>query len=99
MMSQSRQGISNRIDVLKEQIYFLSKIQASSSFKKISSGSLAETNEGYFFFGLALGSLMFNNKKVIALSFQSPLGKAFHNKEVGEKVAFRDQTFIILNCW
>lgn len=63
MMSQSRQGISSRIDVFKEQLYFLNQIQASSSFKKVSSGSLVETNEGYFFFGLALGNLIFDKNK------------------------------------
>lgn len=99
MMSQSRNGISSRIDAFKAQIYFLSQIQANSSFKKVSSGSLVETNEGYFFFGLALGNLNFNQKQVIALSFQSPLGKAFLNKKVGDKVTFRGRTFTLLNCW
>jgi len=97
MMSQSRQSISSRIELLKEQHYFLSQIQVDSSFEKVSSGSLIETDEGYFFFGLALGNLTFKNKSIVALSFQSPLGKSFHNKKIGEKVEFRGRTFTILN--
>ncbi len=98
MMSQSRQSIAGRIDVFNEQLYFLSQIQANSLLDKVSSGSLVETNEGYFFFGLALGNLTFKKKQVIALSFQSPLGKAFLNKQVGDQVEFRGRTFIVLNC-
>lgn len=98
MMSQSRQSISGRIDVLKEQLYFLKQTQANSSTKKVSSGCLVETTEGYFFFGLALGNLSFDNKQVVALSFQSPLGKVFLDKKIGDKVEFRDRTFTILNC-
>ena len=98
MMSQSRQGISGRLDALKEQIHFLKQIPSRSSIGKVSTGSLVETNEGYFFFGLSIGNLTFNNKLVVALSFQSPLGKAFLDKKIGDKVEFRDRTFTILNC-
>lgn len=98
MMNQSRQNISGRIDTLKEQAHFLSQNQVRSTLTKVESGSLVETNEGYFFFGLALGNLKYKDHQVIALSFQSPLGEAFHHKKVGEKVIFRDKSFIILNC-
>lgn len=98
MMSQSRQSIASRIDACKEQLYFLNQIETNSSSSEVSSGKLVETNEGYFFFGLALGKLTFNKKQVIALSFQSPLGKAFLNKKIGDKVEFRGRNFTILNC-
>ncbi len=99
MMSQARESISGRIEALKEQVYFLSQVQAKSSIKKVSSGSLVETNEGYFFFGLALGNLNFRGEQIVALSFQSPLGKAFLDKEVGDMVEFRGRIFSLLNCW
>jgi hypothetical protein len=99
MMSQSRQGIASRIDICKEQLYFLSELEANSSSNEVSAGKLVETNEGYFFFGLALGNLSFNQEQVVALSFQSPLGRAFLKKKVGDKVEFRGRTFTILNCW
>jgi len=98
MMSQSRQSIASRMDACKEQLYFLSQLEAKSSSKGVSSGSLVETNEGYFFFGLALGNLSFQNKQVIALSFQSPLGMAFLNKKIGDNVEFRGRRYTILNC-
>jgi len=99
MMSQSRHSIASRIEVCKEQLYFLSQIEAKSSSNEVSSGKLVETNEGYFFFGLALGNLTFNKKQVTALSFQSPLGKAFLNMQIGDKVEFRGRRFTILNCY
>lgn len=74
-MMQIEQGkLSKQLNEALEQKVVLEKINAGVSSPQITSGSLVITNKGFLFIGIALGKIVVDEKPVIVLSPQSPLG-------------------------
>ena|SRR5690554_4850076 len=73
----------------------MSKIDITQDFTTIQNGSLAITNNGNFFFAVAIGKVEINKKDYFVISIGSPLGQAFRDKKAGEKVIFNGKTYQI----
>lgn len=67
----------------------LDKIDPQTIFSKVAFGALVETSMGIFFVTIGVGVVEFDDKKVMAISPQSPIGQAIAGKEVGETFDFR----------
>jgi transcription elongation GreA/GreB family factor len=77
---------------LKEE---LSRITVSKMLKKATFGSLIVTNQETYFLSIGIGKLMVNEENIYVISIDSPLGKSFFNKRVGEHVIFQAKELII----
>lgn len=73
----------------------LSRINVDNSFTTIQNGSLAITNHGNFFFAIAVGKVEINEQDYFIISISSPLGQAFKDKQVGDKVVFNGKNYHI----
>ena len=74
MMQIEQEKISKQLNEALEQKSALEKIYANISSSQITKGSLITTNNGYLFVSVALGKILVDEKQVIVLSPQSPLG-------------------------
>jgi transcription elongation GreA/GreB family factor len=80
---------------LRYQIYefqkmeeIVQKINPSKSNSKINLGSLVETDKGWFYISVGLGSLTFKEQLVFAINPEAPVGKALIAKEKGDSIHF-----------
>ena len=62
----------------------------------VTNGSLVTTQKGIFYLSIALGKINVLNKDVMVISIESPLGKAFLGKKIGEEVGFKEMKYKIL---
>jgi len=73
----------------------LEKINPSLSASVIVNGSLVKTNLGYLFVSVALGKTVIENRTVIALSPQSPLGQKLMGLSVSGVAEINGNRYII----
>ena len=64
------------------------KINPSKTNSKINLGSLVETDKGWFYISVGLGSLTFKEQLVFAINPEAPVGKALIAKEKGDSIHF-----------
>ena len=72
------------------QRIFLEK-QAST----VNTGSLIKTNRGIFLLGVAAGKCMVEQKTILSLSIQSPLGNKLIGSKTGDIVTIHSNQYII----
>ena len=80
---------------LRYQIYefqkmqdVVQKINPSKSNSKINLGSLVETDKGWFYISVGLGSLTFKEQVIFAINPEAPVAKALIAKEKGDSIHF-----------
>lgn len=73
----------------------LSRINPEKRSSSVEIGSLVQTDKGYCFVGIAVGKLMIDGMECLAISTASPIGKLMIGKQLGDSVAFNEQTFVI----
>lgn len=64
------------------------KINPSKTNSKINLGSLVETDKGWFYISVGLGSLTFKEQVIFAINPEAPFGKALIEKEKGDSIHF-----------
>ena len=64
------------------------KINPSKTNSKINLGSLVETDKGWFYISVGLGSLTFKEQLIFAINPEAPFGKALIAKEKGDSIHF-----------
>lgn len=84
-----------QLQELLHQQAALGKINPALFASMIVNGSLVKTNRGYFFMSIALGKAVIEDKAVIALSPQSPLGQKLMGLKTGDTAAMNDTVYTI----
>ena len=64
------------------------KINPSKTNSKINLGSLVQTDKGWFYISVGLGSLTFKEQVIFAINPEAPFGKALIEKEKGDSIHF-----------
>ena len=64
------------------------KINPSNMNSKINLGSLVQTDKGWFYISVGLGSLTFKDQVIFAINPEAPVGKALIGKVKGERIHF-----------
>jgi len=83
MMHIEQEKLNNKLKEILEQKAILDKIDATLNHTKIALGSLVQTNGMLLFISAALPKITVENKTIIAVSPQSPLGSKLMGNEVG----------------
>ena len=90
----------SRLGNNNEMLSNLLKINPYLKPKTIQSGSLIQTNYGWFFISIGIGKVTLeNNAEVIVLSPVAPLGRMFLNKEKNDCFSFQDRQYQIIESY
>ncbi len=83
MMHIEQEKLNHKLKEILDQKAVLDKIDASSNHTKIALGSLVQANGMLLFISAALPKIIIEDKTIIAVSPQSPLGSKLMGNEVG----------------
>ncbi|WP_298302489.1 hypothetical protein [Flavobacterium sp.] len=83
MMHIEQEKLNQKLKEILDQKTILDKIDASANHTKIALGSLVQANGMLLFISAALPKITVEDKTIIAVSPQSPLGSKLMGNEVG----------------
>lgn len=83
MMHIEQEKLNHKLKEILDQKSVLDKIDASANHTKIALGSLVQANGMLLFISAALPKITIEDKTIIAVSPQSPLGSKLMGNEVG----------------
>jgi len=89
MLQQEINNVQRQLNETLNQQSFLQKLSIESC-SKVQNGALVKTDKGLFYISASLGEIIFEDKKIMTISSESPLAKAMFGKKELE-------TFIINN--
>ncbi len=95
MMHLEQEKLNQKLAEIIEQKNVVDKIDADAIHTKIALGSLVQTNEMLFYISAALPKIQLENKTIIAVSPQSPLGSQLMGKSLGDEVVINSNRFQI----
>lgn len=94
MLQQEINNLQIQLNEVLKQQDFLKTILVKSS-DKAEKGAVVKTEKGLFFISVSLGEIIFENKKIICISPESPLAKAMHGKKKDEVFSLNNMNQII----
>jgi hypothetical protein len=94
MIHIEQEQLAGRLRQLQRQKSILLQINMTQSVY-VKSGSLVQTDKGYFFISTALGCIQVEGQAVYVISAESPLGKQLLAKTVGQEARFGDRCYLI----
>ena len=95
MMHLEQEKLNQKLAEIIAQKNVVDKIDADAIHTKVALGSLVQTNEMLFYISAALSKIQLENKTIIAVSPQSPLGSQLLGKSLGDEVIINTNRFQI----
>jgi transcription elongation GreA/GreB family factor len=95
MMHIEQEKLNHKLKEILDQKNIIDKIDASANHTKIALGSLVQANGMLLFISAALPKIMVNDKTIIAVSPQSPLGNKLMGNEVGFAFEINTTKYVI----
>lgn len=95
MMHLEQEKLNHKLAEILNQKAILDKIDANSKHNKIALGSLVQANEMWFYISGAMPKIQLEDKTIIAVSSESPLGNQLMGKSEGDKIQINSNTFQI----
>ena len=95
MMHLEQEKLNQKLAEIIGQKNSIDKIDADAIHTKVALGSLVQTNEMLFYISAALPKIQLENKTIIAVSPQSPLGSQLMGKSLGDEVLINNNRFQI----
>ena len=95
MMHLEQEKLNQKLAEIIAQKNVVDKIDADAIHTKVALGSLVQTNEMLFYFSAALPKIQLENKTIIAVSPQSPLGSQLMGKSLGDEILINTNRFQI----
>lgn len=95
MMHIEQEKLNHKLKEILAQKAIIDKIDASANHTKIALGSLVEANGMLLFISAALPKITVDDKTIIAVSPQSPLGNKLMGNEVGFSFEINTTKYLI----
>ncbi|WP_298137346.1 hypothetical protein [Flavobacterium sp.] len=95
MMHIEQEKLNHKLKEILDQKAILDKIDPSTNHTKITLGSVVQANGMLLFISAALPKITINDKTIIAVSPQSPLGSKLMGNEVGFEFEINGIIFIV----
>lgn len=95
MMHIEQEKLNHKLKEILDQKAILDKIDASANYTKIALGSLVQANGMMLFISAALPKITIDDKSIIAVSPQSPLGSKLMGNEVGFEFEINRTKYLI----
>ena len=97
MMHIEQEKLNHKLKEILAQKAIIDKIDASANHTKIALGSLVQANGMLLFISAALPKITVDDKSIIAVSPQSPLGSKLMGNEVGFAFEINTTKYVIQN--
>ena len=88
MAQLEQEKLRYQIHEFQKMEEIVQKINPSKSNSKINLGSLVQTDKGWFYISVGLGSLTFKEQVIFAINPEAPFGKTLIGKEKGDSIHF-----------
>ena len=88
MAQNEQEKIGQQIFELEKQIELVKRIPVDNQSKTIGLGSVIKTTENTFYLSIGFGKIICDNKPVLCISPNAPLGQIFIGKAVNDEVVF-----------
>jgi transcription elongation GreA/GreB family factor len=88
MAQLEQEKLRYQIQEFQKMEEIVKKINPSNMNSKIHLGSLVQTDKGWFYISVGLGSLTFKDQDIFAINPEAPFGKALIGKEKGDSIHF-----------
>ncbi len=95
MMHIEQEKLNHKLKEILDQKSVIDKIDASANHTKIALGSLVQANSMFLLISAALPKITVEDKTIIAVSPQSPLGSKLMGNEVGFEFEINSTKFKI----
>lgn len=95
MMHIEQEKLNHKLKEILAQKAIIDKIDASANHTKIALGSLVQANGMLLFISAALPKIIVDDKSIVAVSPQSPLGSKLMGNEVGFSFEINTTTYNI----
>lgn len=95
MMHIEQEKLNHKLKEILAQKAIIDKIDASANHTKIALGSLVQANGMLLFISAALPKITVDDKSIIAVSPQSPLGNKLMGNEVGFAFEIHTTNYVI----
>ena len=95
MMHLEQEKLNQKLAEIIGQKNSIDQLDADAIHTKVALGSLVQTNEMLFYISAALPKIQLENKAIIAVSPQSPLGSQLMGKSLGDEVEINNNRFQI----
>ena len=95
MMHLEQEKLNQKLAEIIGQKNSIDKIDADAIHNKIALGSLVQTNDMLLYISAALPKIHLENKTIIAVSPQSPLGSQLLGKSLGDEIVINTNRFQI----
>lgn len=100
MMHLEIEKLAHQVGEYQQQLQTIHHFKhLSTTVNCISNGTLVQLSTGWFFLGVALGKVTFENTPVFCLSQQAPMGQQLLGKKVGEDIKVNVSTLRIVNIY
>jgi hypothetical protein len=96
MLQLEQEKLAKQIQTIEQQTALLYQYAPATKHSSVVSGSLVQTNRGYFYIAVGLGKLSIDNINCFAISAQSPIGQVLLNKQVNDRIVFNQIEYAIL---
>lgn len=83
MLQQEINNIQRQLNETLNQQNFLKKLNTEVC-TKVQNGALVKTDKGFFYISVSSGEIVFEGKKIMTISSESPLSKAMFGKKIAE---------------
>lgn len=97
MMHIEQEKLNRKLQDFIDQKVLLDKIDVQQNFQKIGLGSLVQANGMLLFISTALPKIVMEDKTIIAVSPQSPLGSHLLGKEIGFSFKINETQYLVEN--
>ncbi len=95
MLQIEQENMGRQLKEAINQKSILEKIDPTLHTIETVKGSIVNTNKGIFFMSIGLGKILVDDKTVIALSPESPLGLQLMHKKPGDEFSFNNTSYVI----
>jgi hypothetical protein len=95
MLQIEQENTGRQLKEAINQKSILEKIDPTLHTIETVRGSIVNTNNGIYFLSLGIGKIIVDDKTVIALSPESPLGIQLMHKKPGDQFNFNNNSYVI----
>ena len=95
MMHLEQEKLNEKLTENLNPKALVDKIDANSKHNKVTLGSLVQANEMWFYISGAMPKIQLDDKTIIAVSSESPLGSQLLGKSEGDTIQINANKFLI----
>ncbi|NML56124.1 hypothetical protein [Chryseobacterium cheonjiense] len=98
MLQQEINNLQRQLNEALSQQSLLRKVNTESSVK-VQNGALIETDKGLFYIAASIGEIIYDNRKVMTVSTESPLAKAMTGLITGQSFTINNTSQTVKQIW